>query len=356
MKTIESTNIQAENYVTNRILHHNLCIEAYEKSFIKRGLTERYQVTELRRLHEVFQYVEIGDENLNGIKRPIDTFDLINQRLSKKIVEACYQILGSEFNASRVKACLKAVDKYCKFLQEVPYIYLIGQKTLSIVELYGHIASPVNRYTIPRQKPSDASRIYLTASEYKVFLSYLWDSWDFAIQGNKLCPRHQMFLMAVIAGELGLRCQEILGLKLEHLNIADNVCIVTEGKGSNGSGNRKRDVPLNDFVKASLSDFLKHFPRKRGEPLFQNHLGEELSKSTASKWMNRAVKEMKALKLPIVFEERFGWHALRRTYARGYVENGGDFWKLMQNTGWKFASTATHYIGASKIPINYQGS
>lgn len=347
MNILENIEAQTENYIADRNLHHNLCLEAYKKSFSNRSLTQKYQDNQLKRLKDVFQFVEIGDELLLGITRPIDTFDLINQRLSKRIVDECYSVLENKFNKARVKACLKAIDKYCKFLQDEPNIYLKGQKNLNIIELYGSINSPVNRYTIPREKPSDPSRIYLTDSEYKSFLAHLWDEWNLAIENNELKPYHQMFFMAVIAGELGLRCKEIIGLQLEHFNVTDDICIVTKGKGCKGSGNRKRDVPLSNLAKASLKDFLKHFPRERSEALFQNQYGQCLSISTAAKWMNRTVKQMKALNLPIIFEDRFGWHALRRTYARGYLNNGGDFMQLMRNTGWKFASTASHYIGAS---------
>lgn len=355
MLKLENKQVKEVTYQFDRKLHHNLCLKSYEQSFDNRSLTEKHKITEQRRLDDFFQNIEIGDEEILGIKRSIDTFDLINSRLSKKITDACYQIIEGKFNYSRVKACFKAVDRYCKFLQDNPNIYISGQKTLNIIELYGAICSPINRYTIPREKPSDASRIYLTDSEYKTFLSYFWDKWNHAIQDDQLKPAHQMFFMCVIAGELGLRSKEILGLELQHLNLTDNICIVTKGKGSKGSGHKKRDIPLNDFIKASLSDFLKHFPRNRNEPLFQNQSGKILSSSTASKWMNNAVKEMKTWGLPIVFENRFGWHALRRTYARGYLDKGGDFFQLMKNTGWKFASTASCYIGASKLPINYGG-
>jgi len=232
---------------------------------------------------------------------------------------------------------------------------LEGQKVLYIPELYGFIESPVNQYTIPKKKPSDATKYYLTNSEYRLFFSFLWDRWDLAIRNNDLQPIHQMSFLCVIAGELGLRLQEILGLQLKHLNLDDNVCLVTKGKGSKGSGYRKREVPINDFVKASLKDFLKCFPRGRNDYLFQNHKGKELSKNTAHNWRAKIIEEIKEKNLPIIIEKGFGFHAFRRTYARSFLENGGNFMNLQKYAGWKYSTTASHYIGEAKPTINPGG-
>ena len=347
--------ISPEIYQVDRKLHHEICLAEYEKSFDFRQLTERYKKTQLRRLNDVLNLVEIGDENFTSIKRPIDTFDLINPNLSKKIVNACYSDLQTLFSKSRVVCCLKAVHQYCSYLKENPYIYIEGQKTLYIPEYYGFIESPVNRYTLPRNKPSDASKLYLTETEYKNFLLLLWNKWNYAQKVKDLKPANQLFFICVVAGELGLRLQEVLGLELQHINLIDDICLVIKGKGSKGSGFRKREVPLTPLLKASLKDFLKCFPRNRDEPLFQNFNNERLTHSTAYKWLDSIVKEIQTRHLPIVIEKGFGFHAFRRTYARLFAEKDGDFFQLMKNTGWKYASTASHYTGASKLPINFLG-
>ncbi len=129
MIQLENKQLSEATYQFDRKLHHHLCLKSYEQSFDNRGLTEKHKTTELRRLKDVFHNVEIGDDEVFGIRRSIDTFDLINSRLSKKITDACYQILEKKFNRSRAKACLKAVDRYCRFLQDNPSIYIPGQKT-----------------------------------------------------------------------------------------------------------------------------------------------------------------------------------------------------------------------------------
>lgn len=333
-------------YEVDRPLHHQLAMSAYRESFRHRNLTEKYEKDEFRRLNDVFALVSIGDPDLPGIRRIVDTFDLTNPRQAAKVRDACYRDLPSQ---PRAIACLKTVDRYCRFLIENPTIYQQGQPSLYLPDLYGPIASPVNRYTVPRpQGDRTPNRNFLELSEYKQWLRFTWSQIQPELAEADLLKVSQLHLMCVIAGEMGLRLQEILGLDLEHFILADDVCIVVWGKGSNGSGFRKRPVPISPFVKASLGDFIKQFPRTKGESLFQTRHGQRLGKNTAHHWMDELIKKIQAAKLPIFIERGFGWHAFRRTYTRLYLERDGNIYDLKRNTGWSYTSTISHYLGDSK--------
>lgn len=338
--------LPANVYNTDRPLHHGLALEAYRASFRFGGLTEKYELTEFRRLADVFNLVLIGDLDLPTVKRPVDTFDLTNPYQAAKIRDACYRDLPSK---SRAIACLKAIDRYCHFLKDNPTVYLPGQKPLYLPELYGPIESPVNRYTIPRQSSERTpNRNYLEASEYRHWLRFTWSLIRPDLRKDKLLKAAQLYLMCVIAGEMGLRLKEILGLQPEHFNLVDNVCIVLKGKGSHGSGDRKRAVPISPLVKATLEDFLQRFPRTSGRPLFQNPQGQCLSMNTAHHWMDELIVKMHEAKVPILTDKGFGWHAFRRTRTRSYLANGGNIHDLKRIMGWSYTSTISHYLGDSK--------
>ena len=346
--------ISSQIFQVDRPLHHELAMAAYRESFRYRNLTEKYEETEFRRLNDVFSLVSIADPHLLSVKRSVDTFDLANPHLAGRIREACYRDLPSQ---PRATACLKAIDRYCRFLKDCPNLHIQGQPSLYLPDLYGPIESPVNRYTIPRQggdKPPN--RNYLEASEYKHWLRFTWSQIRPELSQEKLLKASQLHLMCVIAGESGLRLQEVLGLQPEHISIEDNVCLVVKGKGSRGSGHRKRTVPLSELMKATLVDFLKQFPRAKGEPLFQNAKGESLSKNTAHHWMDELIKQIRAAELPIFIDKGFGWHAFRRTYTRLYLERGGNVFDLKRNTGWAYISTISHYLGDSKQTATPKGT
>jgi integrase len=339
-------------YKVDRPLHHALAMAAYQQSFAFRNLTKRYMKTELKRLQDVFEMVSIADPHLPSIRRSVDTFDLTNPYQAARLREACYRDLPSP---SRIKTCLKAIDKYCQFLKACPTVHISGQQSLYLPEIYGPIESPLNRYTIPRyhaNKP--ANRNYLERSEYKQWLRFTWSQIQNNLPVNQLLKASQLHLMCVIAGETGMRLQEILGLQPEHFMLDENICLVLKGKASNGSGYRKRTVPISALLKASLQDFLKQFQRPKGAPLFQNRHGQALGKNTAHHWMKALIEQIKAAGLPILIEPGFGWHAFRRTYTRLYLEQSTDIFQLKRNTGWTYTSTIAHYLCDSKqkAPVN----
>jgi hypothetical protein len=225
--------ISSTVYKVDRPLHHDLAMGAYRESFSHRNLTKKYELTEFRRLLDVFTMVSIADPLLPSVRRLVDTFDLTNPHQAGRIREACLRDLPSR---PRAIACLKAVDRYCRFLKDCPTIHLEGQAALYLPDIYGAIESPVNRYTIPRNggdKPPN--RNYLDYSEYKEWLSFTWRQIQPTSYKARLLKASQLHLMCVVAGEMGLRLQEILGLKLEHFNLIDEQCLVVAGKGSRGS-------------------------------------------------------------------------------------------------------------------------
>jgi hypothetical protein len=148
-------NLQRQQiFQVDRPLHHQLALSAYRVSFRYRNLTERYEQTEFRRLSDVFSRVQIADSSFPSIKRPVDTFDLINPLQASRLCDAIYEVMPSR---ARAVACFKAVDRFCRFLKDNPTIYQPGCPTLYLPALYGPIESPVNRYTILRS-PSDRAR------------------------------------------------------------------------------------------------------------------------------------------------------------------------------------------------------
>lgn len=330
---------------SDRPFHHELAMAAYEESFRHRCLTDKYRMDEIRRLQEVCSKVSIADPEQMDAQKLVDTFDLFNPYQAVKVREAVYRDIPSRAGSV---ACLKSIDRYCRFLKDNPTISLEGEP-LYLPSLYGPIESPVNRYTIPRsQAERTPNRNFLEESEYRQWLQFTWSQIQPGLSREKQHKASQLHLMCVVAGEMGLRLKEILGLQAEHLNVPDGVCVVLRGKGSNGSGDRKRVVPLTAMVKATFSDFLKAFPRNKGEALFQNRLGQRLSSNTAHHWLDELIEKIRAAGLPIFVEAGFGWHGFRRTYTRRFLEQGGNLFDLKRNTGWSYTSTISHYIGDSK--------
>jgi len=340
-----------EVYQADRPLHHELALKAYEARFNRQNLTPRYQADQMRYLNHVFSNVAMADPNFPTIQRPVDTFDLTNPFTASRLIDACHRDLVGKVS---VITCLKAIDRYCRFLKDCPTIYLPGHQTLYLPSLYGPIESPVTKYSLPRcHTEKSSSRNYLTRSEYKAWLKFAWQRLDSSLPVSEQYKRTQFYTMCVLAGETGLRSQEFLGLQVQHINLVDKVCLVVKGKGTNGSGYRKREVPLSDLAVATLRDFMGQYSRRRGEYLFPGKKGKPIVYRTANEWLREFIGEVQKAQLPIFIEKGFGWHAFRRTFTRNYLDKGGRVDDLKRINGWAWTSTISHYIGCEKAPTKH---
>ncbi len=342
----------AQVYQVDRQLHHELALASYRDSFELRKLTGRHRDNTFRRLDDVFKMVQIADPDYPSILRPIDTIDLFNPLQASRVIQSCKRDLPDE---KRQKSCFNAIKYYCKFLQACPVIDLPGQKPLILSEVYGHINNPITRYSLPpdtRTKPLNFN--YLTRPEYREWLKFTARRAE-ASEGTPLFYKDcQLHLMSVLAGQTGMRLQELVGLDLEHINFADSIILVTKGKRKGGGDYRKREVPLSKLAEITLRNFLAIFPRNPKNPLLQNQVGQRLSKNTASGWMKALVQEVKEAELPIYLDKGFGWHGFRRTFARLFIEDGGSIEELKKICAWTYTSTLAHYMGDPKpsLPTN----
>ncbi len=340
-------------YQADRQLHHQLALNSYKQSFELRGLTDRHRDNTFRRLDDVFNLVEIADSELPSVLRPVDTIDLINPRQSSRIIESCKRDLPSE---KRLKACFNGIKYYCKFLQDSPVIHLAGQEALVLSEIYGHINNPITRYSLPpntQNKPPNYN--YLTRPEYRAWLNFTFLKAQASKGTNRFYKDCQLHLMSVITGQTGIRLQELLGLDLEHINFADSRILVTKGKRKGGGDFRKREVPLSELSKQTLKNFLSIFPRQPKDPLIQSKTRSRLSKNTAASWMRDLIQEVKNSELPIYLDKGFGWHGFRRTFARLFIEDGGNIEELKRICAWSYTSTIEHYIGDPKPSLPLKG-
>lgn len=344
-----------DTFKADRPLHHIILLEAFQIFLNRSKFTIRHKQSTLRKLNKVFGMVQIGDPDYPSVLRSIDTFDVIDARLASRIVSACHQYLPTE---PSVRACFKAIKSYCQFLQDFPMIDLPGQAPIVIQEQYGPINCPINRYRYsPYHHTKPPNFNYLSGDEYKQWLFFTSNLVNPAMAKDQLLKFCQLHLLCTLAGETGMRLQELIGLDVRDLNLVDATCGVMKGKGSKGSGPRKREVPLSRLAILTVKEFLKQFPRKPGESLVQNTNLQRLSINTAHGWMRELKQRIKAAQLPIYLDQGFGWHAFRRTFARRYVERGGSrsIETLKLICGWSYTSTLSHYMGDPKPTLPVRG-
>ena len=113
-----------------------------------------------------------------------------------------------------------------------------------------------------------------------------------------------------IFGYLGLRLSELANLKMEDINLIEQLIIIRSGKG-----NKYGEVPILSIVKPYLLDYLNARKNISNEYLWVTRNGKRLSRRYIQAMTTRAVKELNS---------ELSTHSLRHTAATIYINSGAQ--------------------------------
>ncbi len=145
--------------------------------------------------------------------------------------------------------------------------------------------------------------------------------------------------MLELAYAAGLRVSELLGLKIEELNLAVGYLRCT------GKGGKERIVPVHETAIRKVSDYLKEdrdgfHPRKGQRVIFLNRSGKPISRMGFWKILRKyAVKA--GISKPI------SPHVMRHSFATHLLENGVDLRALQEMLGHSDIATTQIYTHVS---------
>jgi len=159
----------------------------------------------------------------------------------------------------------------------------------------------------------------------------------------------------------GLRLGELVGLDVEHVNLASRVVRVL------GKGRKERIVPFNEAAGDALRAWLRDRPalgvdatsRRRGketvsrrrsrDPLFLNYQGGRLSTRSVDKIVRRYVRESST-------RHGISPHALRHSFATHLLEAGADLRAIQELLGHARLSTTQRYthVNAAQLIDTYR--
>lgn len=152
----------------------------------------------------------------------------------------------------------------------------------------------------------------------------------------KVAPDTRGTLVVLLMVQLGLRCAEVTGLEVGHVNRT------TRGVRVLGKGGKVRVLPLTAQVEEALDAYLAEHPTpagplirsfSNGAPITSNYLGILMSK-----WMSEAgVKRYR-------YDGRSA-HALRHTMATDVLDSGANIRHLQVALGHSSLQTTQRYLG-----------
>lgn len=238
---------QVENRTTHISLSemlddHRALLEGYLDTHITRNHSSRTFKGEQAFLTSWFEGILVADENHPLRERQLFICEAMKPVVGReRIKEFSKGLILTGLSHLTVHTYLGALRCLFDYILEFPYIP--GQEVQFIVPKYGPIEQPVSKYDYPVHSiDQEDEGFVLTGKQLYEFYNFVRTTY---IEGKqKKLPASRNYAMIVLAGESGLRADEICMLDAlgQHRDLfyEQNLIQTRYGKGFNGSGKRVR--------------------------------------------------------------------------------------------------------------------
>ncbi len=142
----------------------------------------------------------------------------------------------------------------------------------------------------------------------------------------------------------GLRVSELVNLSINDIDLYNDTILI------HGKGDKERIVPLGDFAKKYLNEYLKVrnslIIKKNGNPdkLFLNNHGKPITRNGFNFLLNKLLQEKG-------IEKEVTPHTLRHSFATHMLDNGADLRTIQELLGHSDIVTTRIYTHVSKKQI-----
>jgi len=348
------TNQAAEKkiYPVDEVLsdHYGL-IEGFIKSHKIRNLAESTVKKEKYFLVEWFE-----EQGFQG--RPLYVWEAMEQNSGRKIiVDYGQSLLQSEITTHTIRSYLGILRRFFSYVLEHPLIMISPTQAVRIQDKYGVLLSqPVSEFDMPRYVyegermglPMDPENLY-------EFYSVLRENY----LGRRSEPiKERNYAMAVLAGESGLRVNELLHLEVDKDLFFESKKLQTrEAKAAKGSGKRSRVTLFTPLARDTLKFYIGHGRRSlvlSSTPwVFPSKTGKKLAYASAQSALKEMIKVARANNFSVSMD--LSWHWFRRFFATRFIERfPGKTAVLLELLGHMSPNTVHRYIRHSKAWIDGQ--
>jgi integrase len=251
----------------------------------------------------------------------------------------------SLYSPITVRTYLGYLRRLFAYILEYPYIP--GNEVQSLVAKYGRIEQPVLEYDYPvHVLDSEDEDFVLTGERLVAFYDFVRSTYIPSKQ--KHLPASRDYTMIVVAGESGLRADEICHLDIRDL-FYESSCLQTRyGKAANGSGKRVRKTIFTPFAQETMRVYERAirpaFPdAKTQAALFLTERGDRVSYDGIWKSLRTIAQAARSAGLGL--PHKFSWHSLRKSFATNFMEEHPDqVWLLMNLMGHMSPGTLFRYV------------
>jgi site-specific recombinase XerD len=346
--------VSAPTSFSQMLADHHALLQGYVDTHVTRNHSDLTIEFERRFLSGWFEgFVMQDDEHPDGQRQLLlwEAMEPIQGR--QRIVEFSKGLVNAGLKPRTVHGYLGALRRLFAYILEYPYIP--GDQVQSIVAKYGRLEQPVLEYDYPvHVLDQEEEGFVLTGHQLLQFYNFV--RLEYIGSNQKKLPASRDYTMIVIAGESGLRADEILHLDAlgshRDLFYEHNRIQTRYGKAAKGSGKRVRKTIFTPFAQDTVRVYEERvrpsFPNAKTNPaLFLTESGERISYKAM--WHNLHVITEEARKAGLEMPPKMSWHSLRKSFATNFMEQHPDrVWILMDLMGHLNPSTLHRYVKHSR--------
>ncbi len=333
---------------------HHALLQGYLDTHITRNHSDRTIESERRFLLGWFEsFVAQDDEHPNGQRQLLVWEAMEPMQGRQRIVAFSKGLVDAGLKPRTVHGYLGSLRRLFEYILEYPYIP--GAQVQSIVAKYGRLEQPVLEYDYPVHTLDREEEGFVLTGE-RLLQFYDFVRLEYIGSNQKKLPASRDYTMIVVAGESGLRADEILHLDAlgphRDLFYERNRIQTRHGKGTRGSGKRVRKTIFTPFAQATVrvyeGQIRPNFPNAKTNPaLFLTESGERISYKAM--WHNLHVITEAARKVGLEMPPKLSWHSLRKSFATNFMEQHPDRpWVLMDLMGHLNPGTLHRYVKHSR--------
>jgi site-specific recombinase XerD len=333
-----------------QLADHQALLDSYLDTHITRNHSQRTIASERQFLRGWFEGFIVRDPDHAEGERQLFVWEAMAPVVGRqRIVGFSKGLVEAGLKPRTVHGYLGSLRRLFQYILEYPYIP--GPVPQSVVSRYGHIEQPVSEYDYPvHSLDQEDEDFVLTGNQLLQFYDFI--RLEYIGTNQKKAPASRDYTMVVLAGESGLRADEIRHLDAlgphRDLFYEHNAIQTRHGKGAKGSGKRVRKTIFTPFAQATMRVYEERirpqFPNaKTHTALFLTESGERLHYKAM--WRNLHVIAVAARTAGLHLPQKFSWHSLRKSFATNFMEEHPDRpWVLMDFLGHLNPSTLHRYV------------
>ena len=332
--------------------HHEI-LESYFNSLRARNFSAHTQYRHRRIIK--------GWLTLHGSAyRPLLIWEALQPVLGRHRIQGYISsLLEAGITVDTLRCYLATLSQLFSYVVEHPYGVGHDKQVRLLRDLYGPFEHPISKYDMPNHSyDGEPKGVPMDPAQLYDFYSCIRHQY----LGPKFAHREiraRNYAMVVLAGESGLRLEELMHLELDHDLFFESKKLQTRfGKAANGSGKRSRLSLFPPLARDTLTHYLLGH-RRIVDPihqkiwLFPSKTGALLTHASA----HAALNEMTRLcrKSGFAVQSHFSWHWFRRIFATRFIEQFPDKLPvLIDLLGHVSPNTVHRYIRHSQAWLDQQ--